>query len=132
MSELSHEQLTFVLKFFHPEKDYPTLSDQAIAMHFEIPVETYCQIKSECAAATKQAAQELLAEPGFAARVDNLPFASGSTVLGLGDSITDDWQSWIEILRALLSIRRPNDQIRVVNAGFSGETTTDLLYRALP
>ncbi len=61
--------------------------------------------------------------------MERLPFASRSTVVGLGDSITDDWQSWIEILRALLSICRSNDDIRVVNAGFSGETTAQLFDR---
>jgi len=120
MKALSHEQLTVLLRFSHPEKVYPTLGETAIAEIFAIPVETYRQIKSECAASTRQAAEELLAEPDFGLRVDRLPFAPGSTVVGVGDSITDDWQSWLEILRALLSIRRPNDHIRVVNAAVSG------------
>lgn len=129
MQELSHEQLTALLRYSHPEKAYPTLSEMAIAALFDIPVESWRQIKSECAAAARQAAAELLAEPDFALRVGRLPFAPGSTIVGLGDSITDDWLSWIEILRALLAIQRPDDHIRVVNAGVSGQTTTQMFYR---
>lgn len=129
MSDLSHEQLTALLRYSHPEKTNPALTETAIAALFNIPVELWRQIKSECAAATRQAAAELLAEPDVAARVARLPFAPGSTIVGLGDSITDDWHSWLEILRALLDIQRPNDHFRVVNAGISGQTTTQMFYR---
>ncbi len=77
----------------------------------------------------QQAARDLLSDAAFAARVDALPFAAGSTVVGLGDSITDDDQSWLEILRALLAQHRPHDQITIVNAGISGETTVHVLSR---
>src|SRR5258708_2968079 len=129
MSELSHEQQTYLARFIHPEKTYPALTEEMIATILAIPVLTYRQIKVEIAAAVQQSADELLANPEFASRVDRLPFAPGSTVVGLGDSITDDWESWLELLRHLLSIRRPNDNIRVVNAGISGETTTHMVAR---
>jgi lysophospholipase L1-like esterase len=61
--------------------------------------------------------------------VDRLPFAAGSTIVGLGDSITDDQQSWIELLRCLVESRRPQDNIRFVNGGISGDTTTHLIFR---
>ena len=77
------------------------------------------------------AASELLADADFAARVDRLPFAANSTVVGLGDSITDDLQSWLEILRHLLDLRRPADAIQAVNAGISGETTSQMVSRFL-
>src|SRR5215467_7450889 len=99
MPELTYEQQTWTLKFMHPEKTYPTLTEEMLAKLFEMPLKIYRQIKEECAAATRQAAEELLADADFAARVGRLPFAPGSTVVGLGDSITDDWQSWIEIMR---------------------------------
>ena len=54
-----------------------------------------------------------------------------TTIVGLGDSITDDYQSWLEILRHLLAERRPGDEIKVVNAGISGDTASGLLGRVL-
>ncbi len=73
--------------------------------------------------------QERRVGPEFAVRVDQLPFSPVDTIVGLGDSITDDLQSWLEILRHLLALRRPGDQIQVINAGLSGDTTTDVLRR---
>jgi lysophospholipase L1-like esterase len=63
--------------------------------------------------------------------VDRLPFAPGATVVGLGDSITDDDQSWLEILRHLLAERRPRDEIHILNEGVSGDTTTQMIARFL-
>ena len=80
----------------------------------------------------RQAAEELLSDTDFAARVDQLPFAAGDTVVALGDSITDDLQSWAEILRHLLDLRRSGDQIQVVNQGISGDTTAAALRRIVP
>ena len=72
-----------------------------------------------------------MADPDFAARVDRLPFQTGDTVVGLGDSITDDDQSWIEILRHLLAQRRPKDEITLLNEGVSGDTTSQMISRFL-
>ncbi|HSN77276.1 MAG TPA: GDSL-type esterase/lipase family protein, partial [Anaerolineae bacterium] len=76
-----------------------------------------------------QAAAELLANPAFAVSIDRLPFKPGAMVVGIGDSITDDLQSWLEILRHLLLQRRPQDDIKILNAGISGNTTTHLIDR---
>ena len=129
MSQMTYEQHSLLHQFLHPEKSYPTLDEAAIAGTAGTPVEMYRQIKAQLAAATRRAAEELLADPDFAARVDRLPFTPGSTVIGLGDSITDDLNSWLEILRNLLAIRRPQENIRVINAGVSGDTTTDVIRR---
>lgn len=53
-------------------------------------------------------------------------------MVGVGDSITDDLQSWLEIVRHLIEERRPEDGIRVVNAGLSAHTTTMVLRRFIP
>jgi acyl-CoA thioesterase I len=58
-----------------------------------------------------------------AATLDGSPFASGSRVLALGDSITDDLGSWAEILRRALP------DVTMVNAGLSGDTTTGAIAR---
>lgn len=48
-------------------------------------------------------------------------------MLAVGDSATDDLQSWAEILWHLLDLRRPGDRVRVVNGGLSARTTAMVL-----
>jgi acyl-CoA thioesterase I len=129
--ELSFEQLSYFIQFQHPEKTWPGLRDSALAPLFEVDLPTYQQIKSTFAEHARQAAVDLLRDPTFAAQVDRLPFEAGAKVVGLGDSITDDLQSWLEILGYVLDLRRPHDQIKVSNAGISGDTTAQVVSRFL-
>lgn len=129
MTELSLDQISYLIQFLHPDKGWPALEETAIAPLFGVDVATYRSIRVAFAERATHAAAELLADPIFAARVDRLPFQSGATVVGLGDSITDDIQSWLEILRHLLLQRRPQDGINILNAGISGHTTTHLIDR---
>ena len=77
----------------------------------------------------RAAARELLTDPAFADRVDRLPFLPGTTVVGVGEANTDDLLSWLEMLRCLLELRRPQDCIRVLNAGVAAQTTSMALTR---
>jgi acyl-CoA thioesterase-1 len=124
------------VQYVHPEKVYgylPGLSSAAaLASLYSLDVETYQAITRRFDTNARQAAHELLADPTFGARVDRLPFQPGTTVVGVGESDMDDLQSWLEILRHLLELRRPQDQIRVVNDGVSGQTTTQALRRLVP
>jgi lysophospholipase L1-like esterase len=133
---LSAETLPYLLRFFHPDKLLSTwpflkVTEESTASHYGIDVETLARMKASFAENAKMAACELLDEPGFAALVDSLPFAAGSTVIGLGDSMTDDYQSWFEILRYLLSIRKPDGALRLLNYGISADTTTHVVARFL-
>ncbi len=133
-NQLSFEQQAYILQFQHPDKllaGLPGVNDSAVAALFGIELSLYQRIKDHFAENVRGAATELLADPDFAAKVDKLPFLPGEIIVGLGDSITDDWQSWLEILRQLLVIRRPNDNLVVVNAGISGHTTADMNGRFL-
>jgi lysophospholipase L1-like esterase len=96
-----------------------------------VDLATYQKLKTHFCEQARQAARELLADSAFAEQVDRLPFTPGTKVVGLGDSITDDYQSWLEILRYLLEFRRPQDGIMVINAGISGNTTTHIITRFL-
>lgn len=109
-----------------------TLADEQIAALYGVDAQTYRDILAQFDTAAQQAAAELLADAEFAARVDQLPFAPGATVVALGDSLTDDLQSWAEILRHLLALQRPDDQIVVVNQGISGDTSAAALRRLVP
>ena len=132
MDRLTVEQLTYVMQFVHPEKfltGLPGLNETTVATLFGLDFATYSRIRAGFVEAARGVAQELLTDASFRERVARLPFAAGSTVAGVGDSITDDYQSWLEILRHLLELRRPGDGICVVNAGVSGDTTTQMLSR---
>ena len=132
MAELSSEQQAYVLQFQHPKKilaGMPGMSDATVAAIFGIAVEVYRRLRGRFAKRALQAAHDLLADAEFAERVDRLPFKPGDTVVGLGDSITDDDQSWLEILRALVEVQRPQDRIQIVNAGISGDTTSQMISR---
>ena len=77
----------------------------------------------------REEARELLEEPDFAGGVNRMPFRPGDKVMGVGDSVTDDSRSWLEIVRHLLKMRRPHDGIRTVNMGLSSHTTAMVLRR---
>lgn len=133
-NRLSLDRLAYLIQFQHPEKilaRLPGVNDAVCAASFGIDLETYQDIKAQLAANARGAAEELLADESFAALVDRLPFQAASSLVGLGDSITDDDQSWLEILRHLLDLRRPQDDIFVVNAGISGDTTAQMISRFL-
>ena len=134
MLDLTPTQRAYVLQFQHKEKllaGIPGVGDATVAALWELDAATYRRIRETFSERARRAARELLADDAFAARVGRLPFAAGATVVGLGDSITDDDQSWLEILRHLLALRRPQDQIQVLNEGLSGDTTAQMIARFL-
>jgi len=77
----------------------------------------------------KQVATDLLLDSEFANKVAMLPFKKADTILILGESTTDALNSWAYILTHLLARKRPQDSIKIINAGISGQTTTEALTR---
>src|SRR5216684_2029021 len=103
------EQTEFLIQFLHPERTLvwaSALDAKVLAPLYGVDVRTYNAIRQQFANRVWETAQELLKDPAFAQRVDKLPFETGSVVVGLGDSITDDYQSWLEILSDVLKLRR--------------------------
>ena len=135
MTKLSRrELLEYTIQFTHFEKtlaQWPGMNDTVSATLFGIDVDMYHEIKASFTANARQAAEELLNDEELAARVDRIPFAAGSKVVAVGSSATADYQSWFEILRHIFELRRPQDDIRFVNAGVSGDTTAHLMIRFL-
>jgi len=124
-----------LVRFTHLEKTYgylPGMSSATVAALFGLDEAAYQDARDRFDENARRAARELLEEEYFADRVDRLPFGAGDIVLGIGDSITDDLQSWLEILRHLLGLRRPQDDISVVNQGVSAQTTAMALRRFVP
>src|SRR5690348_9727536 len=114
--KLTFEQTEFLIQFLHPEKILnwsTTIDERMLATIYGVDITVYRALREKFANRVRQAAQEFLGDAAFAKKVDKLPFAKNSVVVGLGDSITDDRQSWLEILGDLLSLRRPNDNIKV-------------------
>lgn len=132
MSVLGDEQLGYLLRFQHLEKtlgSLPGFGDGSVAALFGLDAGAYRTMRDRMSQAARDAATELLVDPGFAHQVDRLPFPANGVVLGLGDSITEDDASWLEILRHLLRLRRSGDNIAVVNGGVSGDTTAQAMAR---
>lgn len=132
MENVKNPRPAKAVRFMHPEKVLnfaPDLGDGPIAALFGLDAAAYRAVKADFDARARQAAAELLADPSFAERVDRLPFRTGETVVAVGESSTADLQGWSEILRHLLELRRPHDRIRLVNAGISGQTTSQALSR---
>lgn len=123
-----------LIRFQHPQKVLGylgRLDDDRLAALFGLDTDAYRQTRQAHDEQARRAATELLADPGFAEKVDRLPFASGQRVVAVGESTTADLLSWFEILRHLLDLRRPADGISLVNLAVSGQTTTQALG-ALP
>ncbi len=119
------------LQYVHLEKLYgylPGLAESLPAIFGVSPGE-YAAIRGWFDALTRSAAEQLLADREFADRVSRLPFQRGARILAVGDSITDDLQSWAEILRHVLAMARPDDDLTVVNVGLSAHTTAMILRR---
>jgi lysophospholipase L1-like esterase len=123
--------LEFSVQFQHFEKiiGMPGIDENINADILGIGVEEYSKIKNQFTENARAAAKELLADPSFSALVDQIPFAPGEKIVGLGDSITDDSQSWLEILGFILEIRGEADVIEIINAGISGNTTAQMISR---
>jgi acyl-CoA thioesterase I len=87
------------------------------------------KVRRRCKERVRGVADEILADSGTVDLVTQLPFARGDRVVAFGDSLTDDLQSWAEILAQLLASVRGDDEIEVLNLGRSDDTTANLVQR---
>jgi acyl-CoA thioesterase-1 len=121
-----------ILLHMHPEKvlNYlPDLKEEQIAYMFGMTLQAYKSTKKEYDNQAKKAATELLQNKDFTRKVDKLPFKKNETIVVLGESTADALNSWVVILKYLLEMRRPKDNINIINAAISGQTTTEALRR---
>jgi lysophospholipase L1-like esterase len=128
---MSDQMIETWVRYTHLDKLYGYLPGMAEAVPavYGMDAAEYEAVRSRFAERAEAAARSLLADPTFAAAVDTVPFSVGQTVLAVGDSITDDLQSWAEILAHLLRLRRPELGVRVVDQGLSAHTTATVLRR---
>jgi lysophospholipase L1-like esterase len=119
-----------LIRFQHPEKVLRYLGgldDERVAALFGLDLDSYRRARQGHDEQARLAATDLLDDPEFAKKVDRLPFAAGQRVVAVGESTTDDLLSWFEILRHLLHLRRPADDITLINMAVSGHTSTQAL-----
>jgi acetyl esterase/acyl-CoA thioesterase-1 len=130
--DFTADQRRYILQFRHPEKmlaQLPGVSLDLVARMEELAPDRYRGIRREFQDHARAAARELLQLDGVAEAVGRLPFRAGDCVVGLGDSITDDLQSWFEILRSLLREQGVQDGPDFRNFGYSGDTSTHCICR---
>ena len=126
------DEVKELMQLNHPEKFlafFPGMSEKVAADIYGIEFDVYKQIKNEFKNNAKNAADDLLKDILFVEQIKNLPFKKGDTILGLGDSITDDFQSWFEILTNVLEKVFGKDCFKMVNAGISGDTSLAMIKR---
>lgn len=119
------------LRYTHLEKLYGYLPGmtEALPTIFGLTSQEYTTDRAAYSDAAREVAADLLQDPRLASLVDAIPVTTGQRILAVGDSTTDDLQSWAEILRHLLQLRRPDDSILLTNAGLSAHTTAMILRR---
>ncbi|MFD0619195.1 SGNH/GDSL hydrolase family protein [Paenibacillus sp. GCM10027629] len=125
-------QWSKLIQMQHPDKLLSFarhLDDKLLAAIYGMDLASFQVVKDQLVQQARDAAEQLLELPDFADRIDRLPFKSGETVIGVGESTTDDLLSWFEILRHLLELQRPQDEIQLINEGISGNTSTQVLGR---
>jgi lysophospholipase L1-like esterase len=129
-------ELELLVRFEHPAKflavkELPgaaLLADHCLASAYGCSAPALARVRDLLAAELEATADALLAGAGIRAAVAAFPVRAGGTFVALGDSITDDAQSWAELLRCCLDRVRPGE-LTVVNAGVSGDTTAAALAR---
>lgn len=123
----------YLLQFLNIEKRYPLLpgisNKEAVANLLGLEQDELESMRKMYANNAKEAALELLREENVAEWIDQLPFSSNDTIVALGDSSTDDLQSWFEIFKEVLNITVPEADFQFVNAGESNNTSSEALRR---
>lgn len=123
----------YLLQFLNIEKQYPLLpgisNTEAVANIFGLEESELTKLRNTFKQNAKEAALELLKDDDITDWIDQLPFEQNDTIIALGDSSTDDLQSWFRIFSEILSITVPEADFTFVNAGHANNTSSEALRR---
>ena len=123
----------YLLQFLNIEKRFPLLpgikNKDALAKLMGLEEEEFLKLRERFKENAKQAALELLEDEEVNDWLDDLPFKGDETIVGLGDSITDDLQGWFNIFQYVLEISVPAADFTFINSGISYDTSPDALKR---
>lgn len=132
-SDQKHILEQYFIPFYHLEKRYPLFpgknSRSIESQLFNLTESEFALVRQNSKHNAKQAAIEILKDDAITDLIDKLPFDGTETIVGLGDSITEDDQGWFNILMELLEISTDNARFNFINAGITGNTTSDALRR---
>jgi acyl-CoA thioesterase I len=113
---------------------YPNLAvlnDEVVAGLLGCEPDHLREVRSALASVLNVACNELFASPGFEGAIRSLPFAPDDVVVTVGDSITADALSWVELL--VSALRRAGGVLpAVINAAVSSITSSDLIANFEP
>lgn len=123
----------FILPYFHLESRFPLMPGKR-SMNAEAILLGLSEAELELGRKNaennaKQAALELLKEEIITEIIEKLPFDGTETIVGFGASNTEDDQGWFQILKEVLEIAVDNARFNFVNAGISGNTSSEALRR---
>ena len=125
--------LKYMAQFLNIERQFPLLpgtKDVGIVAKFiGIEPQELIDIRSYFDDQAKKAAMEMLKDETTIEQIQQLPFKKNDKIVVLGDSMTDDLQSWFEILVHMLEIALPDLDLSFVNASLGGDTSYDALKR---
>lgn len=124
---------SYLLQFLNLEKQFPLLpgikNEEAMAGIMGLGTEEMKEIRDRFITNAKEAAIELLEDGEVAEWIHEIPFEEGDTIVAIGDSLTDDLQSWFNIFQHVLEIGLDDAELTFVNSGVSYDTSTDALKR---
>lgn len=131
--EEKEELLNYLVQFLNIEKQFPLLpgiSDpKAVAQFIGIDESELDSIRSSFDEHAKQAAFELLKDEKIKKQVENLPFQKDDKIAVIGDSLTDDLQSWFPIFRHTLELGIMGANFSWYDASLASETSANILMR---
>lgn len=123
----------YLLQFLNLEKRYPLLpgieNKNAMAGLMGLEKDELTALRERLESNAKEAAIELLEDGEVSEWIHKLPFEEGDTIVAIGDSLTDDLQSWFNIFQHVLEIGLEDADLTFVNSGVSYDTSTDALKR---
>lgn len=123
----------FIVPFFHAKKIHSFLPGKdsilAEAELLGIEVEELRKYRENLDQNAKQAALELMKEEAVSDNLEKLPFDGEETIVGFGDSSTEDAQGWFTIFKHLLELYYDTPNFNFVNSGVSYNTTSEALKR---
>ena len=118
------QRLNQLLSGLPGSHDFDTATE---ARALGVPVNVLEALRAEFREGVRQHSRHLLTDEQLRPSCAQLRLRPRRRVVCLGDSMTSDFQSWAEILAAVLREVHPDLVVR--NEGRSGDTTTDLLSR---
>ena len=123
----------YLLQFLNLEKRFPLLpgieNEEAMAGLMGLEIDELKELRERFLSNAKEAAIELLEDGEVSQWIHELPFEEGDTIVAIGDSLTDDLQSWFNIFEHVLTIGLEDANLTFINSGVSYDTSTDALKR---